>query len=160
MTSQTALTVLSGPASPLSDSQECPGHKLPRAARIYVATVIAVGAILLVVFFPIRLRSNPALFVILLLLSLADVRLQGEPAAPRAARRCRCRTPWTSRRCCCSAPHETMLVAVVSAWSQCTFRMQEQEPALPDAVQHGVSRHHACRPPASVYTLLGGVPGR
>ena len=39
-------------------------------------------------------------------------------------------------------PHETMLVAVASAWSQCTFRMQERNPLPPYALQHGVPRDH------------------
>ena len=39
-------------------------------------------------------------------------------------------------------PHETMLVAAASAYSQCTFRIKERNPTAPDAVQHGVPGAH------------------
>ena len=39
-------------------------------------------------------------------------------------------------------PHETMLVAAGSAFSQCHLNSKEQQPAPPHAVQHGVAGDH------------------
>jgi diguanylate cyclase (GGDEF)-like protein/putative nucleotidyltransferase with HDIG domain len=55
-------------------------------------------------------------------------------------------------------PDETMLVAAVSAWSQCTFRIKERNPA------HRTLFSMAClivtvQAAGTVYIYLGGVPG-
>ena len=54
-------------------------------------------------------------------------------------------------------PHETMLIAAASAWSQCTFRIKEREPGPPHAVQHGVARHHGAAGRAAPTRALGGT---
>ena len=55
-------------------------------------------------------------------------------------------------------PNETMIVAAVSAWSQCTFRIKERNPA------HRTLFSMAClivtvQAAGHVYIYLGGVPG-
>src|SRR3954468_19634728 len=55
-------------------------------------------------------------------------------------------------------PNETMFVAAVSAWSQCTFRIKEQNPI------HRTFFSMSClvvtvQAAGSVYIYLGGVPG-
>ena len=94
---------------------------LPVAARLFVAAVLAAGAIVLGMFAPHSI-ANPLLFVILLgcssLASALKVRL---PLATSGS------TMSVSYAVDFAAllllgANETMIVAAVSAWSQCTIR--------------------------------------
>ena len=101
---------------------------LPLAARVYVTAVIAVGAVLLVVFFPTQFFGNPFLFLGLLLLSsITSVFKVNLPLARRSS------TMSVSYAADFAAllllgPNETMIVAAASAFSQCTFRIKERNP--------------------------------
>src|SRR3954471_9385911 len=98
---------------------------LPLAARIFVGTVLAAGAVVLAVFAP-RAIANPALFAALLILSsLASAFKVSLPLASSGS------TMSVSYAVDFAAllllgADETMLVAASSAWSQCTFRTQSR----------------------------------
>ena len=101
---------------------------LPLAARIYVCAIIGLGAGLLAGFFPREFAHSPWLFLALLLLSsITSVFKVNLPLARRSS------TMSVSYAVDFAAllllgPHETMLVAAASAFSQCTFRNKERNP--------------------------------
>lgn len=107
--------------------------RLPFAARLYVCAIIALGAMvaastLMSVDFP-----QPRLFAALLILSVVTSALKVE-------------LPLGAGSSCISlsyavdftallmlGPGPTLLISVVSGWSQCTFRMHERNPAYKTA---------------------------
>ena len=92
-----------------------------RSARIYVGAVIATGALVLVVLGPRARFEQPLLFAILLLLSVAQLRLQGQLPLAKSGSTMSVSYAVDFAALILLGPHETMLVAVASAWSQCTF---------------------------------------
>jgi diguanylate cyclase (GGDEF)-like protein/putative nucleotidyltransferase with HDIG domain len=131
---------------------------LPMAARVYVWAVVAVGCILLFEFFPVPFTGNKWLFALLLILSsVTSVFKVNLPLARRSS------TMSVSYAVDFASllllgPHETMVVAAVSAFSQCTFRIKERNPV------HRTLFSMAClvvtvQAAGAVYLWLGGVPG-
>jgi diguanylate cyclase (GGDEF)-like protein/putative nucleotidyltransferase with HDIG domain len=131
---------------------------LPLAARIYVCTIIGLGAVMLAVFFPTHLVGTPWLFISLLLLSsITSVFKVNLPLARRSS------TMSVSYAIDFASllllgPNETMLVAAASAFSQCTFRIKERNPI------HRTLFSMAClvvtvQAAGLVYHLTGGHPG-
>src|SRR5690242_5803984 len=131
---------------------------LPLAARIYVCAIIAVGAVLFAVFLPIHVADRPGLFLALLLLSsITSVFKVNLPLARRSS------TMSVSYAVDFASllllgPNETMVVATVSAFSQCTFRIKERNPLYRTLFSM------AClivtvQAAGGVYLWLGGVPG-
>ena len=130
---------------------------LPLAARIYVCSIIGAGAVLLAIFFPTHLVGNHWLFLALLLLSsITSVFKVNLPLARRSS------TMSVSYAVDFAAllllgPNETMIVAAVSAFSQCTFRIKERNPI------HRTLFSMAClivtvQAAGLVYHRLGGHP--
>jgi hypothetical protein len=131
---------------------------LPLAARIYVCAIIAIGAALLVLYFPTRFVGSPLLFISLLLLSsITSVFKVNLPLARRSS------TMSVSYAVDFASllllgPNETMIVAAASAFSQCTFRIKERNPI------HRTLFSMAClivtvQAAGHVYTWMGGHPG-
>jgi diguanylate cyclase (GGDEF)-like protein/putative nucleotidyltransferase with HDIG domain len=131
---------------------------LPLAARVYVCTIIAIGAILFAVFFPTQIVGSPLLFITLLLLSsITSVFKVNLPLARRSS------TMSVSYAVDFASllllgPNETMVVAAASAFSQCTFRIKERNPI------HRTLFSMAClvltvQAAGAVYHWLGGQPG-
>src|SRR5258708_4606558 len=131
---------------------------LPLAARIYVCAIIGAGAGLLVAFFPTHFVGSPWLFLCLLLLSsITSVFKVNLPLARRSS------TMSVSYAVDFASllllgPNETMLVAAVSAFSQCTFRIKERNPI------HRTLFSMAClivtvQAAGMVYIWLGGHAG-
>jgi diguanylate cyclase (GGDEF)-like protein/putative nucleotidyltransferase with HDIG domain len=131
---------------------------LPLAARIYVCTIIGVGAAVLLAFFPTHFFGNPYLFLGLLLLSsITSVFKVNLPLARRSS------TMSVSYAVDFASllllgPNETMLVAAASAFSQCTFRIKERNPI------HRTLFSMAClvvtvQAAGQVYLWLDGRPG-
>ena len=132
---------------------------LPLAARLYVWSVIAVGGVLFVKFFPVPFIGNLQLFLLLLVLSsITSVFKVNLPLARRSS------TMSVSYAVDFAAllllgPHETMVVAAVSAFSQCTFRIKERNPTYRTLFSM------AClvltvQAAGAVYLWLGGEPGK
>jgi diguanylate cyclase (GGDEF)-like protein len=132
-------------------------HSLPFAARVYISSVVAAGALVLALYFPLHMKS-PGLFIALLVLSsLSSIFRISLPITGRGS------TTSLSYSVDFAAlvllgPHETMLIAAASAWSQCTFRMQERSPL------HRTLFTMAClvisvQTAGKVYEALGGGNG-
>ncbi|NUR53380.1 MAG: diguanylate cyclase [Acidobacteria bacterium] len=133
--------------------------RLPLPARLFVTSVIAAGAALLVLFFPTRFSAKELelFFVLLLLSSITSVFKVNLPLARRSS------TMSVSYAVDFAAllllgPNETMVVAAASAFSQCTFRIKERNPT------HRTLFSMAClvltvQAAGAVYGWLGGVPG-
>src|SRR5215467_1857261 len=131
---------------------------LPMAARVYVTGIIATGAVLLATCFPTRFFGSPWLFLGLLTLSsLTSVFKVNLPLARRSS------TMSVSYAVDFASllllgPNETMIVAAASAFSQCTFRIQERNPI------HRTLFSMAClivtvQAAGMVYQWMGGQPG-
>src|SRR5262249_29054281 len=128
---------------------------LPIPARLFVAAVLAAGTLILVMFAPHAI-ANPMLFAILLacssLASALKVRL---PLATSGS------TMSVSYAVDFAAllllgAHEPMIVAAVSAWSQCTFRTESRTAPFRTAFSMA-SLVLTVKAAGVVYTLLGGV---
>src|SRR6476620_11252079 len=131
---------------------------LPAAARVYVWAVIGFGFLLLVEFSPIPFTGNKWVFALLLLMSsVTSVFKVNLPLARRSS------TMSVSYAVDFASllllgPNETMIVAAVSAFSQCTFRIKERNPV------HRTLFSMAClvltvQAAGWVYHWLGGHPG-
>lgn len=132
---------------------------LPVAARLFVFAVIAAGLILLTLCFPIRAFSSPGLFLLLLTLSSVTSVFKVNLPLARSGSTMSVSYAVDFASLLLLGPNETMIVAAVSAWSQCTFRIKERNPAyrtlfsmccLVVTVQAAGVVHH----------ILGGVPGQ
>ncbi len=102
---------------------------LPLPARVFVSGVIAVGALLLVYFFPLNSFRSPDPFLLLLLVlsSITSVFKVNLPLA-RSGSTMSVSYAVDFASLLLLGPNETMIVAAVSAWSQCTFRIKERNP--------------------------------
>jgi diguanylate cyclase (GGDEF)-like protein/putative nucleotidyltransferase with HDIG domain len=130
---------------------------LPLPARLFVLSVIAAGAGLLVAFFPIRAFTGQ--WVFLLLLTLSSVTSVFKVTLPLARSGSTMSVSYAVdfAALLMLGANETMIVAAVSAWSQCTFRIKERNPTYRTLFSM------AClvvtvQAAGLVYTWLGGVP--
>ncbi len=128
---------------------------LPIAARFFVCGVLAAGALTLVVFAPHSI-ANPILFAFLLgCSSLASALKVSLPLASSGS------TMSVSYAVDFAAllmlgANETMIVAAVSAWSQCTFRTQARSAPYRTAFSMA-SLVLTVKAAGWSYSLLGGV---
>ena len=142
------------------DLYDWPRHKamkqLPVAARAYVAAVVGVGAVLLAVLFPTAI-PHPGWFVTLLLLSSLTSSFKVILPLARSGSTMSVSYAVDFLSLILMGPELTMVVAAVSAWSQCTFRTPSRTPphrtlfsmaSLIISVQAG----------GAVFFALGGVP--
>ncbi len=131
---------------------------LPVPARVYIGLVIAAGAALLLVFGPRATFDQPWLFLSLLLLSGVTSAFKVNLPLSKSGSTMSVSYAVDFTALLTLGPHEAMLVAVASAWSQCTFRMVERNPVYRTLFSM------AClaitvQGAGIVYLLLGGVPG-
>src|SRR5687767_4283721 len=132
---------------------------LPLAARIYVCAIIAIGAALLVLYFPTEFFGSPLLFISLLLLSsITSVFKVNLPLARRSSTMSVSYAVDFASLLLLGA-NETMIVAAASAFSQCTFRIKERNPI------HRTLFSMAClivtvQAAGVAYDWLGGSPGQ
>jgi len=102
---------------------------LPLPARIFVGSVSAVGAVLLVYLFPLKSFSSPNLFLLLLMLSSITSVFKVNLPLARSGSTMSVSYAVDFASLLLLGPNETMIVAAASAWSQCTFRIKERNPA-------------------------------
>src|SRR5262245_373294 len=134
---------------------------LPQAARVYVGTVIAVGAALFLASFPTEiLRLQGRLWLLLLLMVLSVITSVFKVNLPLARDGSTMSVSYAVdfASLLLLGPHETMIVAAASAYSQCTFRIKERNPV------HRTLFSMAClvitvQAAGAAYALLGGIPG-
>src|SRR3954464_733958 len=97
--------------------------QLPPPAQIYVTAVIASGAVLLAVFFPLHSFPHPVLFVALLLVSSITSAFKVNLPLARSGSTMSVSYAVDFLSLIVLGPSQTMIVGATSAWSQCTFRM-------------------------------------
>src|SRR5512132_1060241 len=102
---------------------------LPLPARLFVFTVIAVGLVMLGVFFPVKTLGTPWVFLLLLTLSSVTSTFKVNLPLARSGSTMSVSYSVDFAALLLLGPNETMIVAAVSAWSQCTFRIKERNPA-------------------------------
>jgi diguanylate cyclase (GGDEF)-like protein/putative nucleotidyltransferase with HDIG domain len=131
---------------------------LPVKARLYVGAVILAGAALLVLQGRHARFDQPLLFLGLLLLSSLTSAFKVNLPLAKSGSTMSVSYAIDFTSLILLGPHATMLVGVASAWSQCTFRMQEKNPAYRTLFSM------AClaitvQAAGYVYIALGGIPG-
>src|SRR5262249_13245639 len=130
---------------------------LPLPAKVFVCSVIAVGAVLLVHFFPSNSFESPALFLLLLLLSSITSVFKVNLPLARSGSTMSVSYAVDFASLLLLGPNETMLVAAASAWSQCSFRIKERNPLYRTLFSM------AClivtvQAAGAIYSSLGGQP--
>jgi len=131
---------------------------LPPSARLYVGSVIALGAGLMVVCFPLRTLTSSWLFLPLLVLSSVTSVFKVNLPIVRSGSTMSVSYAVDFASLLLLGPNETMVVAAASAYSQCTFRIQERNPV------HRTLFSMAClvltvQAAGYVYIAMDGVPG-
>jgi diguanylate cyclase (GGDEF)-like protein/putative nucleotidyltransferase with HDIG domain len=132
--------------------------QLPVAARVYVGTVIAIGAVLLALFFPVSAVPHPAWFVALLVLSSVTSAFKVNLPLARSGSTMSVSYAVDFLSLIILGPSPTMIVAATSAWSQCTFRMTTKNP-LYRTLFSMASLVISVQAAGEVFKLLGGTPG-
>jgi diguanylate cyclase (GGDEF)-like protein/putative nucleotidyltransferase with HDIG domain len=132
---------------------------LPLAARLFVLGMIAVGTVLLVTLFPVKTITS--VWPFLLLLTLSSVTSVFKVTLPLARSGSTMSVSYAVdfASLLLLGPNETMIVAAVSAWSQCTFRIKERNPTYRTLFSMAclvVTVQAAGR----LYIWLGGSPGQ
>jgi diguanylate cyclase (GGDEF)-like protein/putative nucleotidyltransferase with HDIG domain len=102
--------------------------RLPWPARIYVAVVVALGALAVATALPSLEFPRPALFVALLVLSVTSSALKVDMPIGVGSSCISLSYIVDFTALLLLGPQPTMLIAMASAWSQCTFRMKERNP--------------------------------
>ena len=131
---------------------------LPRTARQFVCAVIILGAGLLVAFFPVKTFASPWLFLLLLTLSSVTSVFKVNLPLARSGSTMSVSYAVDFASLLLLGPNETMLVAAASAWSQCTFRIKERNPAYRTLFSMGCLVI-TVQVAGTIYGVLGGRPG-
>jgi diguanylate cyclase (GGDEF)-like protein/putative nucleotidyltransferase with HDIG domain len=133
--------------------------RLPLSARLFVCTVVVLGAALLALLLPIRTSSFIWLFLLLLTLSSVTSVFKVTLPLARSGSTMSVSYAVDFASLLLLGPNETMIVAAVSAWSQCTFRIKERNPVYRTLFSMAclvITVQAAGR----IYMWLGGVPGQ
>src|SRR5215213_1278460 len=134
-------------------------RSLPLSARLYVGATIALGALLVVSLGPRSTFSSPPLFALLLILSAVTSAFKVSLPLAKSGSTMSVSYAVDFAALLLLGPNETMIVAVTSAWSQCTFRMKTKNPGYRTLFSMACL---AITVQASgfAYEALGGVPGQ
>src|SRR5690349_3196082 len=133
-------------------------RSLPLPARLYVGATIAIGALLVVWLGPHSEFKDLPLFALLLLTSAITSAFKVSLPLAKSGSTMSVSYAVDFASLLLLGPNETMLVAVTSAWSQCTFRMKTKNPFYRTLFSMACL---AITVQASgyAYEFLGGVPG-
>jgi len=131
---------------------------LPIPARIYIGAIIAAGAFLLVTLGPRSSFDRPGLFAVLLLTSAVTSAFKVSLPLARSGSTMSVSYAVDFASLLLLGPNETMIVAVTSAWSQCTFRMKAKNP-LYRTLFSMACLAVTVQAAGFAYEILGGVPG-
>jgi diguanylate cyclase (GGDEF)-like protein/putative nucleotidyltransferase with HDIG domain len=101
----------------------------PVAGQIYVYAVIALGAVVMAIALSSLQISRPGLFAVLLVLSVISSALKVDMPLGVGSSCISLSYAVDFTALLLLGPAPTMLIAVPTAWSQCTFRMGERNPA-------------------------------
>lgn len=133
-------------------------RSLPLSARIYVSATIALGAALVVLLGPRAQFHSPLLFTVLLVTSAATSAFKVSLPLAKSGSTMSVSYAVDFASLLLLGPNETMLVAVTSAWSQCTFRMKQKNP-LYRTLFSMACLAITVQASGFAYEVLGGVPG-
>ena len=98
-------------------------RSLPLPARLYVGATIVLGAYLLVSLGPQSTFQSPIVFAVLLITSAVTSAFKVSLPLAKSGSTMSVSYAVDFASLLLLGANETMLVAVTSAWSQCTFRM-------------------------------------
>jgi diguanylate cyclase (GGDEF)-like protein/putative nucleotidyltransferase with HDIG domain len=132
--------------------------QLPVQARVYVAVVIAIGALTLVAFFPTHTFSHPAWFLALLVLSSITSAFKVSLPLTRSGSTMSVSYAVDFLSLIILGPSQTMIVGATSAWSQCTFRMTSKN-APYRTLFSMASLVISVQAAGEIFYRLGGTPG-
>ncbi len=133
--------------------------RLPPAARVFVSAVILAGTALLVGLFPAGSISSWPLFLLLMTLSSLTSIFKVTLPLARSGSTMSVSYAVDFASLLLLGPNETMVVAAVSAWSQCTFRIKEDNP-LYRTLYSMACLVVTVQAAGAVYMWLGGIPGQ
>ena len=133
-------------------------ERLPLTARLYVWSVIAAGAVLLAVCLPRARFDQPLLFVALILLSSASAALKVYLPLTTGGSTMSVSYAVDFASLLLLGPHETMIVAAVSAFSQCSLNRKELNP-LYRTLFSMASLVVTVEGAGLAFSLLGGTTG-
>ncbi len=102
--------------------------ELPRAARLYVGLVVLTGAVVLGFCLPLARFDQPLVFIALLLLSSASASLKVHLPLTTSGSTLSVSYAVDFASLLLLGPHETMLVAAGSAYSQCNLNSKDRNP--------------------------------
>ncbi len=133
-------------------------RSLPLPARLYVGATIVLGASLLVSLGPQSTFQSPIVFAVLLITSAVTSAFKVSLPLAKSGSTMSVSYAVDFASLLLLGANETMLVAVTSAWSQCTFRMKTPNPV------YRTMFSMAClaitvQASGFAYYSLGGVPG-
>lgn len=130
---------------------------LPHVAQLYVACVMAVGAYLLLAFFPLT-YSHPVMFAALLLFScLTSAWKVNLPLALSSGSTLSVSYAADLMALLLLGPRHAMVVAVAGAWAQCTFKAKRSYPRY-RTIFSMASEAITIYATGFAYSWLGGVP--
>ncbi len=131
---------------------------LPLAARLYVAAIILAGGAMVAWTARTTSFDHPVLFASLLLISSVTSAFKVALPLARSGSTMSVSYAVDFASLLLLGPHQTMLVAITSAWSQCTFRMQYRNPAYRTLFSMA-SLAITVQAAGAAYIGLGGTPG-
>src|SRR5436190_16691517 len=102
--------------------------RLPLAARLFVITTIAAGVVMLGIYVPHTVMSQPLLLLALLLLSSATAALKVHLPLTTGGSTMSVSYAVDFAALLLIGPHETMIVAATSALCQCTLNSKDRNP--------------------------------
>jgi putative nucleotidyltransferase with HDIG domain len=103
-------------------------HPIPTAARVYVRLVVVAGAALLLACLPLARFDQPFVFLALLFLSSASAALKVQLPLTTSGSTLSVSYAVDFASLLLLGPHETMLVAAGSAYSQCNLNSKDRNP--------------------------------
>ena len=132
-------------------------RELPTSARLFVGAVLGAGALLLAFYAP-RTIPDPVLFVTLLTCSAVASALKVSLPLASSGSTMSVSYSVDFASLLLLGANPTMIVAAVSAWSQCTFRTKAR-PAPYRTLYSMASLVVTVKAAGAAYTWLGGTPG-
>jgi diguanylate cyclase (GGDEF)-like protein/putative nucleotidyltransferase with HDIG domain len=139
-------------------SVEVPVTYRPIAGQIYVYAMIACGAVVMASALSSLELSRPGLFAALLVLSVMSSALKVDMPLGAGSSCISLSFAVDFTALLLFGPGPTMLIAVTSAWSQCTLRMQERNPTYKTLFSMATLALSVAAAGAT-YTYLGGTYG-
>jgi diguanylate cyclase (GGDEF)-like protein/putative nucleotidyltransferase with HDIG domain len=132
---------------------------LPVAARVYVGGMIALGAAIVVSLLPSLQFPHPGLFAGLLALSVMSSALKVDLPVGVGSSCISLSYAVDFTALLLLGPQPTVLIAIASGWTQCTFRMKQRNPAYKTIFSMACLAVTVAAT-ARVYEILGGTYGQ